>query len=308
MATILITGGTGLIGRYLFPELQTSGHQVRILSRTCKRVPPPAECFRWNPEKASVPEKALAGTEVLVHLAGANIGKRRWTRHRKREILASRVRTIELLWERYAELGIWPKTVISASAVGYYGLQSSPSPHAETDPPGSDFLAMVCTQWEKAAMRFQEKGVRTVIFRLGVVLTPEGGVLGRMLPPAKLRLLSPFGSGTQPFPWIHIADVVSLFRTAAERPDWSGMYNAVAPHCVTNAELVYTLAGLLNKQPLLPGIPALMLRIAFGEMADTLLKGSCISAEKLLHSGFRFQFPRLRQALEDLLRRAGELP
>lgn len=302
---VLITGGKGLIGTVLCQMLHSEGHRVSLLSRS-GQVGTHVPVFRWNPDKAEIPLEALKDTDCIIHLAGENIGNKRWTARRRQEILDSRIRPVRLLYDRINEQNIRLKSFISASAIGYYGLHSSEKIYRETDPPASDFLGEVCTQWEEAVAEFEKLDTRTVQLRTGVVLTPSGGALSRMLTPVKLGMGSALGNGRQYVPWIHVEDLCRIYIKAMMDSTMSGAYNAVAPESVSNKALTRTMAKVLQKPFWFPNIPGAALKILLGTMADLVLKGSRVSADKIETAGFRFRFPQHELALEDLLKQRKE--
>ena len=297
---VLITGGRGLIGTALCQMLQKEGHRVSLLSRSGQQgtdVP----VYRWNQEEVEIPPESLKETDCIIHLAGANIGKKRWTVKRRQEILDSRTRPVHLLFEMIKEQNTGLKAFISSSATGYYGMKSSEKIYTETDPPASDFLGQVCADWERSVEQFAELGTRTVKVRTGVVLTSRGGALSRMLTPVRLGLGSALGSGRQYLPWIHVDDLCRIYIKALEDQAMHGAYNAVAPEFVTNKEFTRTLARVLRKPFWFPKVPGAALKILFGKMAGIVLEGSRVSAEKIQAAGFSFQFPQHEMALKDLL-------
>jgi uncharacterized protein (TIGR01777 family) len=297
---VLITGGSGLIGSVLSEMLLAEGHQVSLLSRSgMKGTSLPV--YTWNSEKVEIPPEALEATDCIIHLAGANIGKKRWTAKRRQEILDSRTRPVHLLFARIKEQNIKLKTFISSSAIGFYGLSSSEKIYTEKDPPASDFLGQVCSQWEQAAEQFAELGARIVQLRTGVVLTRQGGALTRMLTPVKLGLGSALGSGRQYLPWIHVDDLCRIYIKAMEDQTMLGAYNAVAPEFVTNKAFTRTLARVLRKPFWFPKVPAAALKILFGKMGNLVLEGSRVSADKIEAAGYTFRFPLHEMALKDLL-------
>lgn len=282
---IVISGGTGLVGRYLSKKLREAGYNVSVLSRS-------------EPESV----KAIDEADYIVHLAGANIGAGRWTARRKKEILSSRVETAEMIFKRVAALPGTPrlKAFISASATGYYGAVTTDHIFTENDPAATDFLGETCRLWEAAADRFQELGVRTVKLRTGVVLTAKGGALAKMSLPVILGLGSAMGSGAQYLPWIHIDDLCSIYIKAIEDAQMQGAFNAVAPDQINNKEFTRSLARALQKPFWLPPIPALLMKLLFGEMSSLLLEGSRVSADKITQAGYSFRFPKLEEAFRDL--------
>ena len=301
MAHVVVTGGTGLVGRHLVRRLSEQGHAVTVLTRGPTESREGVDYRHWDPRKGELDRQVLVQAEVVVHLAGANIAAGRWTKKRKREILQSRVGSAALLLAAAKETGTQLRAYVSASATGYYGSVTTDHEFTEEDPPGNDFLAHVCRQWEEAADRFSEVAQRVAKLRTGIVLARDGGALSKLAKPVRYGVALPLGSGNQRMPWIHVEDLVELYLRAVESDAPSGALNVVAPDCPTNATFMKTLAEVLGR-PFVPvGIPALALRLALGEMATSLLEGSCVSARKVLDTGYRFRHPGLRQALEDLL-------
>jgi uncharacterized protein (TIGR01777 family) len=235
------------------------------------------------------------------HLAGENIGDKRWTAKRKQQIIDSRVKTCDLLFEKCKEQNKDLRAFISASAVGYYGLCTSNHILMETDPPANDFLGDTCHKWEQSANRFKEAGIRTVTIRTAVVLTRHGGALSKMLHLAKMGLGSAIGDGKQDLPWIHIDDLCAIYIKAIENDQMNGSYNAVAPDHKTNKEFNKIIAQVLNKPFWLPNVPAFIMKCIYGDLSDMLLKGSRVSSEKIIKTGFEFRFPELKKALADLI-------
>jgi uncharacterized protein (TIGR01777 family) len=297
---VLITGGSGLIGSVLSEMLLAEGHQVSLLSRS-RRNGTGLPVYTWNSEKLEIPPEALEATDCIIHLAGANIGKKRWTAKRRQEILDSRTRPVHLLFERIKEQNIKLRTFISSSAIGFYGLSTSEKIYTEKDPPAGDFLGQVCSQWEQAAEQFAELGTRTVQLRTGVVLSGKGGALSRMLTPVKLGLGSALGNGRQYLPWIHVDDLCRIYIKALEDQAILGAYNAVAPEFVTNKAFTRTLARVVRKPFWFPKVPAIALKILFGKMGGLVLEGSRVSADKIEAAGYTFRFRLHETALKDLL-------
>ena len=299
MSNIVITGGTGLIGKHLGKKLKEKGYAVSVLSRNSIHnadIP----VYSWNPDVGEIEQEALKGADCIIHLAGAGMGDKRWTRSRKKVIIDSRVKTGQFLFENIQKDKIKLKTFITSSAVGYYGAITSDRIFTETDPSALDFLGETCRQWEDTAERFEESGIRTVKIRTGVVLTRQGGVLAKMKIPVMMGFGSATGSGRQFLPWIHLDDVCSIFIRAVEDAKMSGAYNAVAPEHITNRDFMMTLARVLGKSFWFPHIPAIVMKLLFGEMSEMLLEGSRVSSEKISAAGYRFQFSELSKALTDL--------
>lgn len=299
MESVLITGGTGLIGKHLAKKLQLKGYKVALLSRT--GIPSAdISVYRWEPDNNKIDVKALSGADYIIHLAGEGIGDKRWTKKRRQLILDSRVKTCELLFNTLKETASEIKAFITASGIGYYGSVTSEKIFRESDLPGDDYLAEICMQWEKAAERFENYGIRTVKIRTGIVLAGNGGAIARMMIPVKAGIGSAIGTGRQYHPWIHIEDLCNIYIRAIEDNTLTGAYNAVAPDHKTNKEFIQALARLFNRPFFFPDIPAFVLKILYGEMSGILLNGSRISCEKIMASGYSFLFPDLEGAFGDL--------
>lgn len=302
MATILISGGSGLIGRHLCKKLKEKGYNVAILSRTKQpNNNSDIQIYTWNLDKKEIEKKALETADYIIHLAGANIWDKRWTTKRKQLIIDSRVKTGQLIFDKIKENKHKLKAFISASAVGYYGAITSDKIFSETDPPADDFLGETCRQWEQSADRFEELGIRTVKIRTAPVLTKQGGALAKMITPVKMGIGSAIGNGKQYLPWIHINDLCGIYIKAIEDMQMNGAYNAVAPDHRVNEDFIRTLARVLKKPFWFPNIPAIAMKIIFGRMSEVVLKGSRVSSDKIRKAGYIFQFPDLENALTDLV-------
>jgi uncharacterized protein (TIGR01777 family) len=299
METVLITGGTGLIGRHISKKLKENGFNVTLLSRK-RETDGAISVYTWDPDKNFIDPEAISKADYIIHLAGAGIGDKRWTKKRRELIIDSRIKTGELIFIKVQESGKKLKAFISASGIGYYGTSTSDKIFKETDFPDKDFLGEVCRKWEEMADRFKESGIRTVKVRTGVVLTDKGGVLGRMATTVKMGIGSPLGSGKQYIPWIHIDDLCNLYLKAVEDQSMTGAWNAVAPEHITNRELMQTLAKVLEKPFFFPAVPSLVLKILFGKMSGIILKGSRVSAGKIISTGYNFEYPNLENALRNL--------
>ena len=300
METILISGGSGLVGQHLSEKLREKGYRVAVLSRAGSRDGAGLS-YAWDIGKREIEQGAVDAADYIIHLAGANIGERRWTRKRKQLIVDSRVKAAQLIFDKVKESKNKPKAFISASAVGYYGATTTDAIFSETDLPSSDFLGDTCRQWEQAADRFAELGIRTVKIRTAIVLTKHGGALASMAAPARLGVGSALGSGRQFMPWIHIDDLCGIYIKAIEDAAMSGAYNAAAPDHRTNRNFAATLARVLEKPFWFPRVPALLLKLIFGKMSEILLNGSRVSSEKIIKAGYQFKFTKLEDALADLL-------
>jgi len=298
MHNILITGGTGLIGKHLIKALSDKGYSISILSR--KKISDSIyPTYMWNVDTMEIDNKAIEWADVIIHLAGTNIGAKRWTKKRKKEIADSRIKSSELIFNAVKKQNNKLKVFISASAIGFYGTINSNKIFTENDPPANDFLGEICNHWEQAVEKFKELEIRTVKIRTGVVLSKQEGALSKMIIPVKAGLGAALGSGKQFLPWIHIDDLCNIYIKAIGDSQMSGAYNAVASN-ETNKSFTRTLAKILNKPLWLPNIPGFFLKMLFGEMADILLKGSQISNHKIKKSGFTFAFPDLEKTLINL--------
>jgi uncharacterized protein (TIGR01777 family) len=300
MKNILITGGTGLIGKHLSERLIQNGYRVSVLSRkrnNNSKIP----VYAWDVEKKTIDNEALENVDYIVHLAGANIGERRWTAERKQLILDSRVKSSNLIFEELKRKDIKLKAFISASAVGYYGAVTSNKIFNETDFAPNDFLGETCRLWEQTTDQFENAGIRTVIIRTGIVLAKEDGALSKMMGPVKMGIGSAIGDGKQYIPWIHIDDICNIFIKAIEDDAMHGAYNAVSPDPKTNKEFTKIVAKVLNAPFWFPAIPAFALKLMFGKMSEIFLKGSRVSSDKISATGFQFRFPELEKALKNIL-------
>jgi len=301
---VAITGGTGLIGRALATALVAGGHDPVIVSRrpaAVANVPAGASVEGWDAVGAEGLVPVLEAVDAVVHLAGENIGGRRWTRQQKRKLRESRVRSTEALAAAFAASSNRPGVLVQGSAVGYYGPRGDEAV-PETTAPGSDFLAQLCQEWEAASSSVEALGVRRAIARTGVVLATEGGALPRMLLPFKLFAGGPVGSGRQVLPWIHLADEVRALIHLLEDDDAAGAFNLAAPGAVSNRELARAIGRVLKRPGFVP-TPAIALRLLLGEMATLVLDGQRAVPERLLERGFEFRFTEVEAALEDLLGR-----
>jgi uncharacterized protein (TIGR01777 family) len=299
--SILITGASGLIGRRLTEVLLQKGCRVSHLCR--KKQNPAVPTHLWNPDEGYLDADALDGVDTVINLAGAGLADKRWTGPRKEEIIASRVKSTALLANALRTSRHNVKTVIQASAVGYYGPGKDSHLFKEEDAPGSDFLAGIVQKWEQAADGFESPGLRLVKFRFGIVLSEKGGALRELVWPVRWGVGAPLGTGRQIMSWIHIDDLCELFAWAAEDESVKGTFNAVAPEPVTNHAFNLALGQQLRRPLWLPPIPGVVLRLLLGEMAVMVIKGSNVSCEKVIRQGFEFRFPRLHEALCDLLPR-----
>lgn len=299
MKKILISGATGLVGKKLAKLLYERGYQVEILVRS-KSQKSDFKSYVWDYEKKYLEAGALDNTYIFIHLAGAPISKR-WTEAYKKEVYDSRVDSAQFIFEEMQKQNIHPEAVISSSAVGIYGQQTSFQIFSEEDLPASDFLGTVCSDWEKKAIQFQELGSRVVRIRTSTVLSEKGGALEVLKKPIEMNFGAVLGTGEQFFPWIHIEDLVNIYFKAVEDVTMNGAYNAVAPDFVTNERFTKKIAEHLNKKIWLPNIPKFIIKVALGEMSVLALEGSRISAQKIIDSGFKFKYESLESALSDVI-------
>lgn len=300
--TVLITGGTGTIGHRLTQLLQQEGYTVTWLSRTGQSTPN-VRVFHWDVPKGHLDPQAILTADHVIHLAGAGIADGRWTDERKKEIIDSRTRSTDLLAEALQSGNHHVQSFVASSAIGYYGGDTGDRPMVETSPAGSDFLAQVTRLWERSVDQVAALGIRTVKLRTGVVLTMEGGALPKLVQPIRLNAGAALGSGQQYISWIHVDDLCRMYLDALRDERWQGVYNAVAPMPVTNAALTRQIAQVLGKVLILPNVPAFALRLAFGELAVTVLGSSLVINKRVQdETDFQYQFADLRVALQHLLK------
>ena len=286
---VLVTGGTGLVGRPACDALRAAGHTVTIVSREPGRVP--ARAIGWDGLRAAMPE-----TDAIVNLAGESIASGRWTAARKAAIRRSRVEATRALVDAAAAASPRPKVLVNASAVGYYGAHGD-EPLDERAAAGTDFLARVCVEWEAEARRAEALGMRVVLLRVGVVLAPDGGALSAMLLPFRAALGGPIGGGRQWMSWVHRDDVVGLLREAVGNAEYAGPVNATSPNPVTNRDFTRALGRVLHRPTVLP-VPGIGLRLLMGEMATMLLTGQRVLPKVAERRGYAWQQPELPAALE----------
>lgn len=298
--TIVITGGTGLVGSYLTKLLLEAGHQVRHLSRTTA-VGSPIPTYRWDIAKQEIDEAALKHVDAIIHLAGASVADKAWSKERKQEIMESRTKSTTLLKQVLAKGDHKVKAFVSASAIGYYGWDSGGVWKKEDSRFGDDFLATVTKAWEEEVNALQPVVPRIAKLRIGLVLSAHGGALPAMVKPIKIGLGAPLAGGDQYMSWIHIHDLCRMFMYAVLNEDVAGIYNAVAPEPLTNREFTRQIADVLKKPLILPRVPAFMLRLLLGERSSMLIGGSRVSAEKIQEAGFTFDYQSLESALKNLL-------
>lgn len=304
MATVLITGGTGMIGTALTKKLVSKGYEVLILTRKKKKPHGNVSYAEWDVVKGAIEKQAIEKADFIVHLAGANVGEKRWTQKRKKEIVDSRVKSSKLLVKNVETIPNKIKAVISASAIGWYKTDPqipNPKPFVETDPPDDSFLGTTGKLWEESIKPVKDAGVRLVYLRTGIVLSNEGGAFPEFKKPLYFRTATILGNGKQIISWIHIDDLVNLYIYAIENENLSGVYNAVAPEPVNNKTLMQTIGAALNRNYICLKVPEFALKIVLGEMSIEVLKGATVSSSKIEGEGFEFKFRNIEEAVNELV-------
>ena len=295
---ILLTGGTGLLGKQLTNVLFAKGYTVSHLSRK-QGDDARVKTYTWDIHKGTIDENCIDGVDAIIHLAGSGIADGRWTDERKKELIESRTKSIGLIYELLKSKPHNVNTVISASATGYYSDRGDELMY-EDDEPAHDFLGTCCIEWEKAVDEGGQLGLRVVKFRTGVVLDKDGGALAKLAQPIKLGAGSPLGSGKQWMPWIHHQDVVDMYLYGIEQTELNGVYNMVAPNPITNKQLSQAVAKQLKRPLWLPNVPAFALKLLFGEMSIVVLGSTKVSAQKIEAAGFKFKYPEVAEALKEI--------
>ena len=297
---LVITGASGFIGSHLVEHLSKQFHTVKLLSRNppLRQNAPKKEWLAWKPGVSGPWEQAIDGADGIINLAGEPIAGKRWSEAQKQELRASRINATKSLASAIAKANAKPRFLISSSAVGYYG------PHGdeiltEESSPGNDFLSRLCVEWEDEARKAETYGVRVALVRTGIVLGKGKGALAKMVPPFKIFMGGPLGSGKQWMPWIHIDDHIGLLSFLMEKDNASGAFNGTAPDPVTMEEFSKALGEALNR-PSWAGVPASVLSMLLGEMADMLLTGQRALPQAALKLGYHFKYPKVREALESL--------
>lgn len=303
MKKIVLTGATGLIGRCLVREFFKLKYPVVAIVRNTPSakliLPRQVEFVEWDFQSTDIELSLLENAYSVIHLAGAGVFAKRWSKSYKNEIYKSRVDSTKFLFDIFSKLENKPESFICSSAVGYYGNRGDEI-LTEESIPGSDFLAKVCIDWEKEASKVTDLGIRWASIRTGIVLSKQGGALKKMLLPYKLFIGGPLGSGEQWFPWIHFKDIVGIYLFAVENKNCTGPINAAAPENVTMKEFAKQLGKVLRR-PSIFSVPEFMLKIVVGEAASDIVSSQRIKSDKIIKLGYKFKFPTLREALIDLL-------
>ena len=303
MKTILITGGTGLIGRYLIKSLSKASNTIYVLTRSESRFENNVNFINWDPDSQRLDLSNIPAVDYIINLAGASIDGSRWTNSYKRKILESRLNSTSLLFKEIKKLKQKPSLYIGASATGFYKKNTKVA-QVEEDYKGSDFLSDVVAKWEKESNNFMKYGIRTVLLRIGLVLSKDGGVLKKLYPIFKLFLGVPIGSGRQTISWIHIKDLVGFIHQSIGDNKISGVYNLTAPEVINNYKFTEELA-LVLKRPVFPKIfkaPSLIVKLLFGEQSSLVLNGLNVSSNKIESTSFKFSFINIKSALKDIYR------
>lgn len=298
MKTILITGGSGMVGKKLSRLLIDKGYKVIWLSRE-RYVKAEIPRYKWDYRRNEIDEDAIEQADVIIHLAGSNLGEGSWTKSKKQKIVESRVKSAQLLFDTVKAMNKKLDAFISASAIGYYGLQTTEKIYTEEyASTQNDFLSRTCRKWEAAAFRFSEElDTRTVVLRTGFVVSKNSEGYKKMALPVRFGLGAPIGNGKQYLSWIHIEDLCQMYLKAIEDADMQGSYNAVAQQFMTNADFMRTLAKVMKRPFFLPNVPPFVLRLILGEAAEMILEGSRISSQKISDAGFDFQYDTSEKAI-----------
>ncbi len=302
METVLITGGTGLVGKALTQLLLDNGYRVIILSRG-NRLPVAGsnlQFVKWDVAKKEIDISAVQQADHIIHLAGAGVMDKKWTAAYKEEIISSRVKSGELVAEILKQYPNKVKTVIGASAIGWY--KASDSLHTEDEPADDSFLGSTCNLWEQSLQPVQALGKRRVTLRIGIVLDKNGGALKEFIQPLKLGVAAILGNGKQVVSWIHVQDLCRLFLFALKNENMQGVYNAVAPVPVTNQTLTLTLAKKMRRFFIPLHIPSFILKLLLGGRSIEILKSAAVSSKKTEAAGFGFAFSNIDAALDDLVK------
>mgnify|MGYP003575339240 CR=1 FL=1 len=294
---VLLTGGSGFIGKHLTDMLLEAGYSVSILSRSERESSEAITYYKWDLNKKYIDENAVLNADYIIHLAGEGIVEKRWTAKRKKDILDSRIKPIDLIFSVLEKNNKKLNAFVSASAVGIYGAVTSHRICTENTPPANDFLGTTCQKWESAVDKIGSLGIRTVKIRTGIVLGKDEGFLKKMIPTFKSGFGAVLGSGKQYLPWIHIDDLCRIYLKSIEDEKLEGPYNACITDNTTNSRFSKTLANLFGYSIWLPKVPPFLLKLFLGEMSQAVLTGQRVSSEKIQQTGFEFRFADLEKSL-----------
>lgn len=300
---VLISGGSGFIGKQLTNLLIENGFSVSILSRSDKQNTYDISYYKWDVPTRFIEEESVLKADYIIHLAGENIAEKPWTAKRKEEIVQSREESVQLIYEVLKKNHKKLDAFISASGVGIYGALNGEEICTENTAPENDFLGSTCQKWEAAADTIADLGIRVLKIRTGLVLGKDDGFLKKLIPIFKFRLGAALGSGKQYMPWIHVDDLCAIYLEAIKNKNRTGVYNAAIFDNTTNTVFSKTLAKVYGYSIWLPNVPAFLIKMALGEMAQIILTGRRVSSEKIEKTGFQFRFVNLEQALRDCLRK-----
>ena len=301
MKSILITGGTGLIGKSFIESLDNNDFEIYVLTRSGSRLENGISYINWNPENGQLDLSRIKQIHYVINLAGASIDGSRWSKNYKNKILSSRINSTKLLFKKIKELDTKPELYIGASATGYY-KKNTIFQQDEKDLKGKDFLSNVVEKWEKESFEFKKLGIRTAIFRIGLVLSEKGGVLKKLYPIFKYFLGVPIGSGKQTISWIHINDLIDMIKESIVNKEYNGVYNGVAPNVITNEKFTHELSKVLNR-PSYPSFlkaPSFIIKLFFGELSSLVLNGLNVSSKKIQNAGFKYSYESVDSALENI--------
>jgi uncharacterized protein (TIGR01777 family) len=298
---VLISGGSGFIGRHLTSLLIQKGYSVSILSRSEKKNTAEISYYKWDVASQFIEEDAVLKADYIIHLAGENIADKRWTKKRKDEIINSREQSTQLIYSVLKKNNKVLEAFVSASAIGIYGAVNGEEICTEETSPGNDFLGFTCQKWEESIDFIEYLRIRTVKIRTGLVLGKEDGFLKKLLPIFKWRLGAALGSGKQYMPWIHVDDLCNMYYHAIVNPNMVGPYNAAVNDNTNNIIFSKTLAKVLGYSIWLPNVPAFIIKLGMGEMSKIVLTGRRVSSDKIENTGFQFKFKDLKEALKDCL-------
>lgn len=294
---VLLTGGTGFVGKELTKLLINSGYTVSILSRSKRENTVTIFYYTWDIQKQTIEKEAVLNADYIIHLAGANIAERPWTSKRKEEIINSRQQSAQLIYSVLKKNDKKLDAFVSASAVGIYGAVNGEEICTESTAVGEDFLGLTCQKWEAAADQFEKLGIRTVKVRTGLVLGKDDGFLNKLTPIFKWRLGSALGSGKQYMPWIHVEDLCAIYLEALKNPNMDGAYNAAISDSTTNSGFSKTLAKVFGYKIWLPNVPGFLIKMVLGEMSKIVLTGRRVSSAKVQQLGFQFKYENLEETL-----------